>query len=163
MNGNLFKKKILNTIEQCATYYFLVKKDNSIKCTCVNHTTGQSDSSCKKCLGTGYKICIKKIRGACWEDVKGGETLSTKSSRLTRTYYFPPETEMSENDYIIDQAEIYYIYRLSTLRGVGGYLTHKEVTTVLKTEDHNKIYNNFINLINKKLTPKQKEDFPWLI
>ena len=163
MNSDLFVKKILNMIEECSANYFLVKKDDRIKCECVNHTTRQPDASCKKCLGTGHKVSIKKIRGACYEQMKGGATLSSRTSRIIRTYYFPTEVELSENDFIVDQGEVYYVYRVATYRGLDGKATHKQVTSVLKSEDHDKIYNNFKNIISKKLTPAQKGEFPWLM
>ena len=163
MNSDLFVSKIVSMIEECSTNYFLIKKDDRIKCDCINHTTKQPDAACKKCLGTGHKVTIKKIRGACFEEMKGGATLSSKTSRIIRTYYFKTDVVLSENDFIVDDSQVYYVYRIATLRGLEGKPTHKQVTTVLKSEDHEKIYSNFVNILNKKLTPAQKGEFPWLI
>ena len=40
--------------------------------------------------------------------------------------------------------------------------THQEVTAALLTNDHDKILNNFYEIINKKLTPEQRKQFSWL-
>jgi hypothetical protein len=163
MNSDLFVKKIVAMIEECSANYFLVKKDERVRCDCVDHTTRQPFAGCKKCLGTGYKVSIKKIRGACFEEMKGGATLSSKTSRIIRTYYTTVDVQLSENDFIIDQGEVYYVYRIATLRGLDGKATHKQITTVLKSEDHDKIYKNFKAIVDKKLTPAQKGEFPWLM
>lgn len=163
MDNQSFANNILAMIERCSSNFFLIAPNQSIQCSCVDHTTKQSDPSCKKCLGTGYKIKITKIRGACYEQMKGGATLSSKTSRITRTYYIDNKYTIHENDFIVDNNEIYYVYRLATMRGLGGLATHKEITSVLKSEDHDKVYNNFLAIINKKLTPNQRGDFPWLI
>ena len=162
MNSNLFKNKVLKMIEECASNFFLVEQDKRIQCSCLNHTTKQPDASCQKCLGTGYKVIIKKSRGACWEEMKGGATLSSKTSRIMRTYYMDAKYPIAENNLIIDHNEVYYVYRISVMRGLDGEITHKQVTSVLKSEDHDKILKNFMKVINKKLTAEQKGEFPWL-
>lgn len=163
MNAELFKQKIINMIETCSSNFFVVRRDTRIKCDCVNHATKQPNAACKKCLGTGYKVSINKMRGACYEEMKGGATLSSKTSRIMRTYYIDPSNAIAENDYIIDHNEVYYVYRIAVMRGLAGEITHKQVTSVLKSEDHDKVFNNFKTLIDKALTPEQKGEFPWLI
>lgn len=163
MKAELFKQKILNMIETCSSNFFVVKRDTRIQCDCVDHATKQPVASCKKCLGTGYKVSIKKMRGACYEEMKGGATLSSKTSRIMRTYYIDPSNTIAENDYIVDHNEVYYVYRIAVMRGLEGEITHKQVTAVLKSEDHDKIFKNFITIINKTLTAAQKGEFPWLV
>lgn len=163
MDAQLFKQKILNMIETCSSNFFVVQQDKKFTCDCLDHTTKQPDPSCNKCLGTGYKVVIKKMRGACWEAMKGGATLSAKTSRVTRTYYIDAKNVIAENNLIIDHNEIYYVYRVSVMRGLSGEKTHNQVTAVLRSEDHEKVLNSFMEVINKKLTPAQKGEFPWLI
>jgi hypothetical protein len=162
MQTAVFTDKIKQTIEQCAYNFFVVQQDENFKCSCVNHSTKQPDPACKKCLGTGFKVKIKKMRGACYEEMKGGATLSSKTSRIMRTYYVDNKYDFWENNYIIDRGQIYYVYRSAILVGLGGEITHKQVTSVLKTEDHDKVLKNFMHIINNKLTDAQKGEFPWL-
>jgi hypothetical protein len=163
INSAKFKKRVLDMIEECSSNFFIVKQDFNIQCTCLDHSTKQPNPACKKCLGTGYKVTIKKMRGACREELKGGNKLSAETSRITRTYYIDSKYSVDENNYIIDHNEVYYIYRAAAMRGLDGVITHKQVTTVLKSEDHEKVLRNFMELINKKLTAEQKGEFPWLI
>ena len=162
MKGTVFSQKIKDIIEACSYNFFIVQQDENFQCSCVNHSTKQPDATCKKCLGTGYKVKKKKIRGACNEKMIGGETLSKKTSRITKTFYVDCKYDIYENNLIIDNNEIYYIYRTSIIRGIEGIQTHKEITSVLKTENHDKVLKNFLYIINKKITPVQKGDFPWL-
>lgn len=163
MDSKLFKNKILKMIEECSSNFFLVEQDKRIQCSCLNHTTRQPNASCPKCLGTGYKVIIKKSRGACWEEMKGGATLSSKTSRIVRTYYMDAKYSIAENNLIIDRNEVYYVYRIAVMRGLDGEITHKQVTSVLKSEEHDKILKNFMKVIDKKLTAEQRGEFPWLI
>jgi hypothetical protein len=162
MKTDVFNQKLLSAIEKCSSNFFIVKQNKNIQCSCVNHSTKQPFAACKKCLGTGYKVTIKKIRGACHEEMKGGAHLSARGSRITRTYYLKADYEIAENNYLIDHNEIYYVYRVAMERGLDGTISHKRVTAVLRQEDHDKILNNFLEIINKTLTPKQKGEFPWL-
>lgn len=162
MDANIFTGKIKQVIECCSYNFFLIQQDFNIKCTCLNQTTLQPDDNCKKCLGTGYKVKIKKCRGASDDQLKGGATLSARSSRIIKKYFIDSKYSIFENNLIIDNYNVYYVYRTQKMRGVYEQYTHKEITATLKTENHDKILNNFLNIINTKLTPKQKEEFSWL-
>lgn len=163
MRTELFNQKLLKTIEECAANFLVVKQNTNIKCSCVNHSTRQPDPLCKKCLGTGYKVSIKKMRGACHEEMKGGTHLSARGSRITRTYFMDPQYDIQENNYIVDRNEIHYVYRVNTERGLDGVYTHKKVMAVMLQENHDKILKNIMEVLNKKLTAEQKGEFPWLV
>lgn len=162
MDKQHFTDMIKKTIEVCSFNFFIIQQDFSKQCTCVDHTTKQADENCKKCLGTGYKIKIKKCRGACNDELKGGATLAARSARITRDYFIDNKYELHDNNLIVDRNEIFYIYRVEKMKGVYDMDTHQEVTAILRTNDHDKILDNFLDVINKRLSPEQRSEFPWL-
>ena len=162
MDKNHFTEMIKKTIEVCSFNFFVIQQNKDIKCSCINHSTQQPDSNCKNCLGTGYKCTIRKCRGACYDELKGGATLSSKTARIIRNYFIDEKYPVYDDNLIIDRNEIYYVYRVEKLKGVYDMDTHQEVTAALLTNDHAKILNNFYEIINKKLTPEQRKQFSWL-
>ena len=57
---NNLNDKILDIINRCSYDMYVIHKYTNMICTCVNHETDQADVYCKKCLGTKYKISIRK-------------------------------------------------------------------------------------------------------
>jgi hypothetical protein len=162
MDKQHFTDMIKNSIEICSYNFFVVQQDFNNKCSCVDHNTKQPDESCKKCLGTGYKCTIRKCRGASNDELKGGATLSERSARIIKNYFIDDKFPIYDNNLIIDNNEIYYVYRVERMKGIYELNTHQEVTAVLLTNKHDVILNNFKNIINKKLTAEQRSEFDWL-
>ena len=154
MNREHFHNKIKDTIEECSYDFFVVQPNKHIACTCTEHSTKQADPECKKCLSTGYKITIRKIHGACNDELKGGNSLGSESSKIIRNYFINSKYKVHDDDLIIDKDEVYYVFRTARMRALKGYETHQEVTAVKKTIDHNKILNNFNTIIKRHASKK---------
>ena len=144
-----FEQGILNSIERCSYDFYIVHPDKNYICTCTEHATKQPDKKCKKCLGTGYIIKIYTARGACNETMKGGAIMSTQTTSITRMYYIPYKYKLQEDDLIIDDNTIYYIFRLEKKKAIKGDITHYEVTATKRNGDHTIAINNFNNIIDK--------------
>lgn len=162
MDREHFTKMIKDTIDVCAFNFFIIQQDFKIKCSCLDHNTKQPDEDCMKCLGTGYKCTIKKCKGACNDELKGGATLSSRSARIVRNYFIDEKCPIHDNNLIVDRNEIFYVYRVEKMKGIYDLNTHQEVTATLVTNGHDKKLNNFYKVINKKLTPQQRSEFGWL-
>lgn len=154
MDNNYFHDKIRKTIEACSYPFYVVKPNHDIACTCTCHSTKEPDPKCKKCLGTGYKITIKIIKGASDEEVKGGASLNVKSTRILKNYYILAKYPMKEDDYIVDDGVVYYVYRNTMCRGLLGEKTHQELIAAKVTNNQTDIINNFNEIINKRRRKK---------
>ena len=154
MNRDYFHKKIIDTIEECSYNFYVVQPNKNISCTCTEHATKQPDTECKKCLGTGHKITIRRFRGACNDVLKGGASLGAESSKIIKNYFVNMKYPLHEDDLIIDGNEVFYVFRISHMKALKGVETHQEVTAVKKTIDHSKILNNFYNIIKTSVSNK---------
>lgn len=149
MNSKYFANRIRDIIEKCSFDFYVVQQDNNIICPCFNPDTKQADTSCTRCLGTGHKITIRKYRGACISDTKSSQGMNTETSRITKTYYMDIKYNMQENNYIIEDDSVYYVYKIEKKRGLDGIFTHQQILAVKVTHDHDLILNNFYKIIDK--------------
>lgn len=147
-NKNSFHNNILKVIEECSYNFYIVKPDKTRKCICINHTTRQAAPDCSKCLGTGYRIIIKQIRGACNDDMKGAVSIG-KSSQVIKYYFIPNRYKINEDDIFIDDNEAFYAYRVERQKGLNGIQTHQEVTSVKRKNDHDLLIANFNKILAK--------------
>lgn len=151
MNKEMFHNSILRTIDECSYKFYVVKPNKSIKCICTNHTTKQANVECKKCLGTGYKIVIKRYYGASNDKMKGGASIGTKTSQIIKTYFLKCEYKIAEDDLIVDDNELYYAFRVEDMKGLKGVKTHQEVMAVKRKNDHDIALQNFKDILNRKI------------
>ena len=136
--------KVLN--ETCYPFY-VVHPDLNYRCSCNNSVTKQADPKCKKCLGTGQKIRIRQIEGLADDELKGGNMLGVEKSQVVKNYFIKRTFNLYEGDYIFDNEQIYYVFRVMNLKGLHGYHTHQEVICSRKNNDREVIYNNFKDIL----------------
>lgn len=157
MDNAYFERKIKETIEECSYDFYVVNPIKSVRCTCVDLTTQQANPKCINCLGTGYKISIKKIRGASNEILtnitgKGG-IKGNLTEAVARNYFIDHKYPISEDALFIDDNQVWYVYRIFDMKGLKGNLTHYEIQANLKKNDHDVVLNNFrkiMKLYNKR-------------
>lgn len=154
MDKQYYHDNIVKVIEAFSYKFYVVIPDHSVACSCTCHTTKDPDPTCKKCLGTGYRITIKQIKGASNEELKAGNSLSPQSSRVVKNYFILAKYPLKENDYIIDENEIYYVFRNTLCRGLEGEKTHQELIAARLNNNHDVILNNFNEIINKSKRKK---------
>lgn len=154
INNNAFHKEIAKTIDRCSYTFYVIHQDLSIDCVCKKRATEQADAECKKCLGTGHKIIIRKTKGASNNKLKGTATLGVMSSRVIKDYFITNHFIPFEKDLIVDDNEIYYVHRLERRRALNGVYTHSEITTSKLTNKHNTVLNNFYDILNKHKSKK---------
>lgn len=148
MNANRFNKGILDMIEMHEYEFFTIKKDISIRCTCVSHETSQANVACPKCLGMGYKITIRKIRGAA-QDTKLPPTFRSDKFLVAKNYYIPSKYILDKEDLIVDRDKAFQIFECQEMIGLKGTIPYKKFTTVRKQYDEKIFLKNFYNIINR--------------
>lgn len=150
MDYRYWNERIRETIETCSYEFYVVHPIKKVVCTCVDHSTKQADPKCKMCLGMGYKIKIRKIKGAA-NDIEA--TASGKNSRgssaltVAKTYFIDSKYPIEDNDMIIDDDEVSYVFRIYTMKGLNGEVTHNEVTAYPLRADHKITLQNFRELL----------------
>lgn len=153
MKRAYFDRKIKEQIEACSYDFYIVNPIKDVKCTCVDIKTNQAEPKCINCLGTGYKISIKKIRGASNEVLKNisgkGGVRGSLAEAIVRNYFIDKKYPVSEDALIIDNNLVFYVYRIADMKGLEGVETHYEIQANLKKNDHNVILNNFKKIMEK--------------
>ncbi len=59
-----FDFKIREVVEKFSYPMWHVQQDKSMSCACLDKTSKQPDAGCTKCLGTGHRIKIRRIKAA---------------------------------------------------------------------------------------------------
>ena len=107
-----FDSKIQKVIRKFSYPVWFIHRDSKILCTCVNFATKQPNQHCKKCLGTGRKIYIKKIQAARqpFRLSITGESLSSEYNVYT-SYYTLNDVIQDRYDERSNSSEsVYYRY-----------------------------------------------------
>lgn len=145
---NNLNDKILDIINRCSYDMYVIHKYTNMICTCVNHETDQADIYCKKCLGTKYKISIRKIKAAS-QDSNIPTTLRTESFYVARNVYMKSNIECLKDDIIIDNDDIYFILDIQNLFSLKGSVPYKKAIAVKKKFDTKIFIKNFKEIIKK--------------
>jgi len=147
---NSFDRSVLRIIERFSYKFFVVIKNEDVKCTCLNHGTNQADPKCKKCLGTGYKIKIKEVEGAS-QDSNVPETVRPTSGFITaRNYYIKSsEVELGLDDIIVDGDSVWSVYQLNDKTSFHGNQVYRKYATVPKKSDKSIFLKNFNEIVGR--------------
>jgi len=152
MDNKYWNQRIREIIEKCAYEFYIVHPIAEVKCICVTHSTKQPDPKCKMCLGTGNKIRIRKIRGAA-NDVEvntaGKGVKGSAAIAVGKTYFIDSKYPIYDNDIIIDENEVLYVFRVYTMKGMEGVVTHNQVTAYPVRNDFKVTLRNFRELMKK--------------
>lgn len=152
MEISRWNQKIRDTIERCAYDFYVIHPITKIRCRCVEHSTKQADPTCKLCLGTGYKIKIKKIRGAANDieaNAAGRGVRGSEAITVAKTYFIDSKYPIEDYDVIIDEDEVLYVFRIHTMKGLQGEVTHNQVTAYPLKNDQKVTLKNFKEIMKK--------------
>jgi hypothetical protein len=142
-------KGILDVIEKFSYDFYIVKQDPKVLCTCIKAGTNQPDPTCKKCLGLGNKIKIKKAHGASNEiQIPQGARIGEGLVRA-KSYYFKYDVALGMNDLIIDGDEVFYVFRSENGKGFHGEPCLEKVMAVSKKFDQAVQLKNFYEIIGR--------------
>jgi hypothetical protein len=145
-----FNEGVLNIINKLSYEFFVIKRNNSVKCTCIDFTTKEADPTCKKCLGTGNKITIKKIKGASQMTDLASSMRPNGGLMLARFYYIDfKELVMEDGDIIIDNNQVYYAYQIQSYKSFSGTDVYQKCLFCVKKEDTKILLKNFNEIVSR--------------
>jgi hypothetical protein len=150
---SMFNDNILKIIDKYSYEAFIVNQDKRVNCVCVNHDTKQPDPNCKKCLGTGHKIKIKKILVSNNNtNVPAANAVVRDSIEvlISQVYYIPARYKAAKDDLIIDGNDVYELYEISTGQSDHGELVYQKAMGVTKKYDQTKFMDNFNEIIGRR-------------
>lgn len=144
-----FNNNVLNIINLFSSEFYVVHPDERINCICINSTTKNPDSECPICLGTGHKIYIRKVEGA-YQNTDIPNTVASKGSNdmtTARNYYIKAKYKMYQNDLIIDNDKVYFIFNSKDEKGFHGEIIFSKNTSFLKKFNQDIFLKNFKKIV----------------
>lgn len=144
-----FDRNILKIIKKFEHEFFIVQQDFDIDCVCVNYDTKQADPGCKKCLGTGHKIKIRKIRGASQDSTIPNTARPVNELFVAKSYYIKTECKMYKDNIIVDNDEIYFVYQPRNATAFEGRTVYQKVMAISKKLDSKVFLKNFYEIIGR--------------
>lgn len=145
----IFNKMIESVIEHIEGEIFIINLDKNIKCICIKEGSGEADIKCPYCLGTGYKIKIKKAKGACQESKLASTVRETTSVVITKTFYVKAKYHIHQDDLIVSNDEIFYVYETKKLKSKGNVDIYMQHLCIDKKYDAKVFFNNFNKIIRR--------------
>lgn len=149
INAERFNKGILDIIKTCSYEFYIINRNLDIQCTCVSHATKQADATCGKCLGTGYKITIKKIRGAA-QDSQLPATFRGGNFLIARNYYIPSTEKLLEEDLIVDNGSVFMAFEYQENISIKGTIPYRKISATKKKFDTKTFFSNFNRIIARR-------------
>ena len=119
-NHDGFAKNIHLILRQFAYEMYLVRTDQNMTCTCVDPVSKAPDLMCEKCLGTGFRIRIQKVKGANRENKVMFRTYGTSENGTTNIFYFEDNYPIKEKDLIYDSSGLYIVQRYQPETGANN-------------------------------------------
>ena len=147
MHTKKFNDGIMNIIKMHSYYFYIVQRNTDISCTCVTHSTSQASPECPKCLGTGFKITVRKIKGAA-QDTMLPTTFRSDNFLVARNYFISDKYKMAEDDLIIDKDVIYRVFEAQELISLEGTIPYRKVSSIKKKFDSKVLLKNLQNIID---------------
>lgn len=143
---------IMNIIDMYSHDHYIVKRNEKIKCICTEHATSQADTDCLKCLGTGYKITIRKIKAAAQDTKLPSTSFKGTSLSVTRNFFIPQKYAIEKDDIIVSYGVPFFVVEIQEMISLKGSIPYNKITSVKKQFDANIFMNNFNTIIkgNKK-------------
>lgn len=87
--------------------WFIVKNPEK-KCTCIDFVSKQAETGCPKCLGTGTKITLARVRASHQHAQISlrGTGVGFSEIDIVNTYYTYDKTDIKNGDLIIDGPDV---------------------------------------------------------
>lgn len=136
--------------------FYIITRIPSAKCTCVDPISKDPDPKCKKCLGLGTQIKIKKVFGAIREVAEREISIAQNISVSPKIVYIKGYCHIKKDDIVIDSEEVYHVFVFQHHRGENGEFkfTRLICPTTKSTSAH--LIRNFKELQNEHKLRKNK-------
>ena len=140
-----FDTKIRSVIQKFSYPMWFVIQNPDVDCTCINHTTKQPKASCKKCLGTGHQVTIRKVRAAHQPAALGyrGQGLGTAERDCVGNYYTLQDVNAQPGDIIVDGGDIDVIQMPYAEHSDSTEVVYYKYETAPKKNDRRVFAKNF--------------------
>lgn len=139
---------IIEILDEFSYPFFVVQQDFSVKCSCVNTASNSPRLDCKKCLGTGHKIVVRKIEGYR-EDNKGTfQNFSAREASASTVYFIKGKYPVYNSNWIVDENDIFMVHRFERKRGKDKKVIFQKCFCVPKKSGRQVFLDNFRKIVS---------------
>lgn len=145
----LFNKNIDRILELLEHEVFVVMLDKKVTCTCLQEGTSQADPTCDKCLGTGFKIKIRKCMAASQDSSVPSTIRNASGFVISRNYYIRFKDKLNNDDVIIDGDEIYFVFQAPSYSAFDGEKVYQKCSAMPKKLDAHLFFKHFNKIVGR--------------
>ncbi len=144
-----FNKQVEEVIELLDHQVYVIYQNKNIRCSCGHGESRQPDPACKKCLGLGHKIKIKKVMCVCQES-SNPKTVRDKANFLIASlYYFKTKDALNNDDIIIDGENVSVVFQGTDYASFDGKKIYQKCTCPPKKSDTSQMMKNFNKIVGR--------------
>jgi len=148
---NSFENQISYIIDLFNHSFFIVQQNFDISCDCIDFNTKAPNPNCKKCLGTGNKIKIKKAFGVRQDTTVPSTLRPSNAFFVAKNYYTDvKQIKIEKDNIIIDGDEVLYIYQIQNHNSYKEKRIFQKSLAVTKKMHSDIFLENFNSIIGRK-------------
>ena len=151
-----FDAKIHETVNLFAHPVWFIVRDESLDCPCLDFTSKVPNPHCKKCLGTGKKIKLVKVKAAHQHNKISfrGEGVGFSEMDVVSVYYTNQATEIKEGDYVIDHESVDIVKNVYYERSDSHKVVYWRIETA-PAKSHSTLIKELLSQILKEAGVEQ--------
>lgn len=149
-----YNKMVRSVLEQVQGDIYIVHLIKENKCTCLKPGSQEPDYACKKCLGTGYRIKIKKAKAVIQDSNLATTVRSTTETVIAKDCYLLAEYQIALQDIIVSNQYILIVNEVKESRSQNNETVYKRCFGVNK-KYYTEIFRENFNAIIKKSGEKR--------
>lgn len=152
-NKNEWNRMVEQIIEGFSTDLYHIALDKSFKCTCYPPQTSShvgADPKCPRCLGTGYKIKIRKITGAYQQTDIPNTTKENVNFSMGVDFYIKEKYKVRRDDIIVTEDSVYVAREVKRLRSFNSKEIYAKINSTSKKYNMDIFYKNFLKIVGDK-------------
>lgn len=145
-----FNRNLHKLIKKVHWDMYLVNVNRNYTCTCLNTNSNSANPGCPKCLGTGHKVSIKKIKAIKQPyaaNSKSGGGNNSLGGVYNKYFMESQNGPISIGDYIVHNNEIDSIKTYRTYRVDSSQEQYYEIFATLKRYNNKEFFNNFNKIV----------------
>lgn len=144
-----FNRNIERIMELLDHEIYVVYLDKSVTCTCLHPGTSQPEAGCKKCLGTGFKIKIRKALATSQESSVPSTIRNTTGFVISRNYYIKSKDRLNNDDIVIDGTDIWFAFQAPDYASFDGVYIYQKCSCMPKKLDAKIFFENFNKIVGR--------------
>lgn len=143
------EKTVKILLDRYGYYFYVIKRIPDTKCTCVDPMTKDPDLSCKKCLGLGTRVKIKKVYGVIREARERETSVAQNISSTPKIVYIDGLEYVNKDDVVIDSENVYNVLHIQYHRGGKGSQQFTRLVCPNRKSNTAKLAKNFKEVLNE--------------